>query len=73
MSIGWTLLCTFGQLMLAYVLFMLVVFSAGGVVKGGPFRPAQMKILDASMFVLPGTCGLSAIIVWYLHWAGSTA
>lgn len=73
MSIGWTLLGTFGQLMLAYLLFMLVAFSAGGLVSGGQFRRVQVKFLDLSLFVLPGTCGLCAVIVLYLHWAGGSA
>ena len=73
MSIGWTLLGTFGQLMLAYFLFMLVAFSAGGLVNGGRFRRIQVKILDLSLFVLPGTCALSAVIVLYLHWRGGSA
>jgi hypothetical protein len=72
-SIGWTLLGTFGQLMLAYFLFMLVAFSAGGLVNGGRFRRVQVKVLDLSLFVLPGTCALSAAIVLYLHWRGGSA
>jgi len=73
MSIVWTLLGTFGQLMLACVLFMLVAFSAGGLVSGGQFRRIQVKILDLSLFVLPGACALSAMIVLYLHCRGSSA
>jgi hypothetical protein len=73
MSIGWTLLGTFGQLMLAFYLFMLVAFSAGGLVNGGNFRRAQTRLLDLSLFVLPGTCALSAVIVLFLHWHGATA
>ena len=73
MSIGWTLLGTFGQLMLGYLLFMLVAFSAGGLVSGNQFRRAQVKVLDLSLFVLPGACGLSALIVLYLQWVGGSA
>lgn len=73
MSIGWTLLGTFGQLMLGYFLFMLVAFSAGGLVSGGRFHRAQVKVLDLSLFVLPGSCALSAVIVLYLHWRGGSA
>lgn len=72
MSILWTLLGTFGQLILAHVLFMLVAFSGGGLVSNGQIRPAQVKVLDLSLFVLPGACALSAVIVLCLHgWGGS--
>jgi hypothetical protein len=73
MSIGCTLLGTFGQLMLAYLLFMLVAFSAGGIANGGQFHRFQMKILNLSLFVLPGACALSAVIVLCLHWGGGSA
>jgi hypothetical protein len=73
MPIGWTVLGTLGQLMLAHVLFMLVAFSAGGLANGGQFRRVQMKILDLSLFALPGSCVLSAAIVLYLHWRGGSA
>ncbi|MEO5829057.1 MAG: hypothetical protein ABIQ36_00655 [Rhodanobacter sp.] len=72
MSILWTLLGTFGQLILANVLFMLVAFSAGGLVSNGQVRRLQVKILDLSLLVLPGACALSALIVLCLHgWGGS--
>lgn len=73
MSIGWTLLGTFGQLMLAVCLFMLVAFSGGSLVNGNHFRPAQRKVLDLSLFVLPGTCALSAAMVLFLQWQGAGA
>ena len=73
MSIVWTLPGTFGQLMLAVCLFMLVAFSAGGLVNGGDFRPAQVRVLDLSALVLPGTCLWSAAIVLVRHWQGAGA
>jgi hypothetical protein len=48
----------FGQLMLAYLLFMLVAFSAGALVSGNQFRRAQLRILELSLLVLRGACGL---------------
>ncbi|WEN15065.1 hypothetical protein PY254_17840 [Rhodanobacter sp. AS-Z3] len=73
MSIGWTLLGTFGQLVLAYLLFMLVAFSGGGLASNSRVSPAQMQLLDWSLFALPGSCALSAAIVSGLHWAGGSA
>lgn len=73
MSFGWTLLGTFGQLMLAYFLFMVVAFSAGGVASESRLGKLQMKILDLSIFALPAACVLSAAMVLYLDWRGGSA
>lgn len=73
MSFGWTLVGTIAQLMLALFLFMLVVFSASGIANGVSLGKLQLGILNASMFVLPALCVLSAIIVLYLQWNGGSA
>ncbi len=67
MSFGWTLAGTIAQLMLGYFLFMLVAFSAGGVVNGGTLSRQQLCVLDLSIYLLPALCVLSAAIVIYLH------
>lgn len=72
MSFGWTVLGTIGQLMLANFLFMLVAFSAGGFVSGRQLGRLAMKILNLSLFALPGSCALAALIVLYLHWQGGS-
>ena len=59
--------------MLAYLLFMLVAFSAGGIVSGGQFRRVQLKILDLLLFALPGAGALSAVMVLHLHGSGGSA
>jgi hypothetical protein len=70
MSFGWTLLGTIAQLMLAYVLFMLVAFSAGALANGGSLGRLQLAIVNAALFGLPALCVLSAAIVAYLHLHG---
>ncbi|KRB37476.1 hypothetical protein ASD82_12605 [Rhodanobacter sp. Root179] len=45
----------------------------GGLATGGQFRWVQMKIQDLSLFVLPGSCLPSAMIVLYLRWCGDSA
>ena len=67
MSFGWTVAGTVGQLMLAYFLFMLVVFSAGGLAGGVRLGRRASMVLDKSMYVLPALCPLSAVIVIYLQ------
>ncbi|HET6805293.1 MAG TPA: hypothetical protein VFH59_07640 [Frateuria sp.] len=69
MSMGWTIAGTFGQLLLAGLLFMAVVFSAGGV----PPARLQLAVLNVSMFVLPALCVLSAGVVAYMHAHGGGA
>lgn len=73
MSFGWTLTGTIFQLVLAYMLFMLVAFSGGGLVSGRSFSKLQIGVLDLSIYLLPALCVLSACIVIYLHWHGGGA
>ncbi|GLQ90248.1 hypothetical protein [Dyella flagellata] len=73
MSFGWTLAGTITQLMLALFLFMLVVFSAGGLANGASLGKLQMGILNLSIYLLPALCVLSALIVLYLQWHGGSA
>jgi hypothetical protein len=73
MSWGWTLLGMFGQLLLAYLLFMLVAFSGGGMASGRSLRPRQLRVLNLSIFVLPGACLCSALIVLGLQVCGGGA
>ena len=73
MSLGWTLTGTIFELVLAYMLFMLVAFSGGGMVSGRSLTRRQTGLLDLSLFMLPGLCVLSACIVIGLHWCGGGA
>lgn len=73
MSFGWTFVGTIGQLMLAYLLFMLVVFSACGLAGGARLGRFSTAMLDKSMYLLPMLCPLSAGIVIYLHCTGGAA
>jgi hypothetical protein len=73
MSLGWTVVGTIAQLMLALFLFMLVVFSASGVANDGSLGKFQLGILNLSIFLLPALCVLSALIVCMLHWRGAGA
>lgn len=73
MSFGWTLFGTIAQLLLAYFLFMVVVFSAAGIANGSQLGKLQLGILNLSIFLLPALCVLSAAIVVYLHRHGGSA
>jgi hypothetical protein len=73
MTIGWTLAGTVGQLLLAVWLFMAVVFSAAGIGNGVALGKLQLAIFNASVFIIPGLCVLSAGIVVYLHMHGAGA
>jgi hypothetical protein len=72
MSFGWTIVGTLAQLMLAFFLFMVVVFSAGGIANGASLGKLHLGILNFSMYFLPALCILSAIIVAYLHRHGGS-
>lgn len=73
MSFGWTLFGTITQLLLAYFLFMLVVFSAAGLANGSQLGKLQLGILNLSIYLLPLLCVLSAAIVVYLYRHGGSA
>ena len=63
MSSGWLILGTIGQLLLAYFLFMVVVFSGAGIANGNNLGKLQLMLLNLSMYVLPAVCVLSAGMV----------
>jgi hypothetical protein len=73
MSFGWTLAGTIAQALLALFLYMLVIFSAGGIANAITLNKLQMGVLNASIYLLPALCALSAIIVLYLHRTGGSA
>jgi hypothetical protein len=74
MSSGWLIFGTIAQLMLAYLLFMVVVFSAAGMGRTANLGRLQLAVLNFLMYVLPALCVLSAGIVLYLYkHAGSAA
>lgn len=73
MSPTWTILGTIFQLLLAYLLFMVVVFSAAGIGSGCQFGRFQLTVLNLSMYVLPAMCAVGVGIVVYLHRHGGSA
>jgi len=73
MSLVWVVVASILQLFLAYFLFMLVVFSAGGVANGETLARWQMAIFNGSMFVLPSLCLGSAALVIYGYRTGWSA
>lgn len=71
MSLAWTVLGTLGQMLLAYFLFMVVAFSGGGLVNGATLGKLQTLVLNLALFVLPGACVASAVVVIGLNIAGA--
>lgn len=66
MSLTWVIIGTIAQLMLAFFLFMLVAFSAGGIVnRKEPLKPIQSSLLNLSIYLLPGLCLVSALLLIY--------
>lgn len=73
MSFVWTLVGTIAQFLLAGFLFMVVVFSASGLGNDGKLDKTQLDILNLSMYALPASCIVSALIVWYFYRHGGSA
>ncbi|MFP2962129.1 hypothetical protein ACLEPN_31200 [Myxococcus sp. 1LA] len=55
------------QLMFAFVLFMLVVFSAGGTLNNRELTPLQGHILDHCMWLVPGSSVVTAALLVVGH------
>lgn len=70
MSLTWTLLGSFGQMLLAVLLFMVAAFVGGGVASGSVLNKLQSGVLDLALLALPGTCVVSAVAVIWLHLHG---
>jgi hypothetical protein len=73
MSVVWTLLGTFAQVMLGMLMFMGVVFSASAFGNNASLSKFQVGVLTSFIYLLPALCALSALIVIYLHWRGGSA
>ena len=71
MSWGWTLAGTLFEAALALFLFMLAAFAGGGLASGGTLSRRQMRVLDLSLLLLPGSCAFSACVVIVLHCFGA--
>jgi len=67
MSLGWVIAGTFGELMLAFFLFMIAVFAGGGLANGNSLSQRQILLLDLSMLALPASAVVSAGVVIYLY------
>lgn len=73
MSLTWVIIGSIAQLMLAGFLFMLVAFSAGGIVNNGSIKPFQLAILNLFIYLLPASCLVSAGVVIYQYRHGGDA
>ena len=64
MSLTWVIIGAIAQLMLAFFLFMVVAFSAGGIVnRSEPLKPIQISLLNLSIYLLPALCLVGAIML----------
>ncbi len=73
MSLFWVVCSVVAQLSLAMVLFMLVAFSAGGIANEGGVSARDMLVLNASLYVLPLLCLVSAGLMVHGYLSGASA
>ncbi len=74
MSITWVIIGSIAQLMLAFFLFMLVVFSAAGIANNNEaLKPIHLTLLNLSIYLLPALCLISAGVVIYQYRSGGSA
>lgn len=67
MSLTWVILGVIIQVMLAYLLFMIAAFAGGSIANGSKVTRLEMKILNISIYLLPGLCivTISFLIYYY--------
>lgn len=56
------------QGMLAYLLFMLVVFWGAGLANGRNLARWQIRVLDLAMFAVPGSCVVLVLFLAVRYW-----
>jgi len=70
MSLVWVVIGTIFQLCLAGFLFMLVMFSAGGIESTNTLTKVQSWIFTVSVYLLPALCLISAWLVIHSYRSG---
>ena len=71
MTLGWVIAGTIGQVLLAYMLFLLSVFGFSAVSNTHRTTRLDTAILDSALYAVPASCVLSAVIVIGLYRAGA--
>ncbi|PCM44924.1 hypothetical protein [Marinobacter sp. ANT_B65] len=71
MTLGWVIAGSIGQVLLAYMLFLLVVFGFSAV--DTSHRPASIddSVLTSAIYSVPASCILSAVVVMGLYRMGA--
>lgn len=72
MTLGWVVFGTVAQAFLAFFLFMVVVFSSSSIANLQTLTRVQNTILDLSLYALPASCILSAVVVIYCYRSGGS-
>lgn len=73
MSFFWVVVSVIFQLGLAFMLFLLVAFSSAGIANGAKLSPMTSLVLDASLYVLPLLCFVSAWMLVQGYRSGASA
>ncbi|MBR9872435.1 MAG: hypothetical protein GYB26_14970 [Gammaproteobacteria bacterium] len=71
MALGWVVAGTIGQFLLAYMMFILVVFAFSAVGNTHRLSPLDSSVLDSAMYSVPASCIVSAIVVIVLYRMGA--
>jgi FtsH-binding integral membrane protein len=71
MTLGWVIAGTIGQVLLAYMLFLLGVFGFSAV--GNTHRPTpfDFSVLNSALYAAPASCLISAVVVIGLYRSGA--
>lgn len=70
MSLGWVIAGSLFQFMSAYVMFLLAVFDGGAVANNYVLSAFQLRVLDWALYLLPGLCVASGLLIIVLYVSG---
>ena len=70
MSLGWVIAGSIFQFMSAYIMFLLAVFAGGAAANNHVLSAFQLRVLDWSLYLLPGLCVASGLLVIILYISG---
>ncbi len=73
MSFFGVVLSVIVQLALAFMLFLLVAVSGAGIANGAKLDKTRLLVLDASLYLLPLLCLVSAWLIVQGYRAGASA
>lgn len=72
MSLGWVIAGSLFQFMSAYLMFLFAVFAGGAAANNNDLSAFQLRVFDSALYLLPGLCVVSGLLVIVLYVSGQS-